>query len=202
MTDLVLISPHPAVRVGTHDLQFQHKVPVQLCTCDFQRSKSMWRLLTRTQQNVTRTGAWCPSTPPYPRLSSSLPPDHVLRLLLRPRRQKLLRHRRMTAPRCEMQRRVSTLRRGAAVRQAPPLSAQVRAPPPARVLATWSHRWIGRGVLYNSTPPTPPKSAAASLHSAASGSGQAGTFTLVTGACASPRTYAPLCTTPPQYQPV
>jgi hypothetical protein len=39
MTDLALISPHPAVRVGTRDLQFQRKVPVQLCTCNFQGSK-------------------------------------------------------------------------------------------------------------------------------------------------------------------
>jgi len=168
----------------------------------FSRVKSMWTILTRTQPNVIRTGAWCPSTPPYPRPSSPLPPHPVLRLLLRPRRQKLLHHRRMTILRSIVQRRLSILRRVAAVRQAPPLSSQVRAAPPARVLAEESHRWIGRGVLYNSTPPTPPKSAAASLHSAARGSGQAGTPSLRASACAPSRSYGPLGTTPPQYQPV
>ena len=66
-------------------------------------------------------------------LSASLtprPPHLGLRIGDRPRRQKLLHHRRMPVHRSPMQRRVSILRRAAAIRQAPPHAAQVRAPQP------------------------------------------------------------------------
>ena len=66
-------------------------------------------------------------------LSASLipHPSHLgLRIRDRPRRQKLLHHRRMPLHRSQMQRRASILRRAAALRQAHPLSALVRAPQP------------------------------------------------------------------------
>ena len=80
---------------------------------------------------MTDRGACCPPTPPYARPSFPLAPHIVLRLRARPRRQKLLHHPNMTSLRSPMQRRPSILRRAKLVRQAPPLSAQDRAPPPA-----------------------------------------------------------------------
>jgi hypothetical protein len=69
----------------------------------------------------------------FPILSppTSYPPHPILRVLGRPRRQKLLHQRRMAFFRSQMQRRASSLRRAASLRQDIPLFAQVRAPPPA-----------------------------------------------------------------------
>ena len=155
----------------------------------------------RTRTKMTRRGAWCPSTPPYPRPSFPLPPHRVLRLLFRPRRQKLLHHRRMTIQPSPNQRRVSILRRGAAVRQAPPSRRKCVRPTRTRPSRIEPPMDRARRPLQLHAPNTP-KSAAESLHSAASGSGQAGTPSLRASACAPSRTYRPLCTTPPQNQPV
>jgi len=59
------------------------------------------------------------------------PPHLGLRIRVRPRRQKLFHHRRMSDAHRRMQRRVSILRRAAVLRQAHPLASQVRAPHPA-----------------------------------------------------------------------
>ena len=76
------------------------------------------------------------ASPLDPALSTTLiprPPDLGLRIRDRPRRHKLLRHRRMPVPRSPMQRRESILRRAAALCQAHSLSAQVRSAPPTPV---------------------------------------------------------------------
>ena len=70
--------------------------------------------------------------PPSPPLPPPPPPSNLVRRVHgRPRRQKLLHHRRMTFDRSVMQRRPSILRCAAALRQATPLSSPARAPPPA-----------------------------------------------------------------------
>ena len=73
-----------------------------------------------------------PSTLPYATLNPH-PPHLGRRIRDRPRRQKLLHHRRMPLHCSIMQRRVSVLRRAAALNQARPFSAQVGSPPPTPV---------------------------------------------------------------------
>jgi len=74
-----------------------------------------------------------PLDPTLPAFLMPDPPHLGLRICDRPRCQKLLHHRRMPFQRSKMQRRVSILRRAAALNQAHQVSAQVNAPPPTPV---------------------------------------------------------------------
>ena len=129
-----LISHHQAVRIGTRNLQFQFK---------FMSSHALIGRSSLTKNPNKDNTKRC-VLPLDPSLSASRinprPPHIVLRRHVRLRRQKLPRHRRMPAPCSPMQRRVSILRRASAVvRQAPPLSAQVRASPPAPAAPSAPH---------------------------------------------------------------
>ena len=146
---MALVYHHQAVRVGARDLQVRPAIPVQLCIHSFGGAVSR-----RTQTKMIRRGSCCSSTPPYPRPSSPMPPHLVRRLHVRARRQKLLHHPSMTSLRSPMQRRPSVLLRATAVRQAAPLSTQVRAlrsaPAPPSVPHLHSTSQYGRAGAYGS----------------------------------------------------
>ena len=90
-------------------------------------------LLTYPDLNETQAKPQVKSHEEYHRqnrFSAGISPHHES-VFVRPRGQKLLHHRGMTLPHSQMQRPPSILRRMRALRQATPLAAQVRAPPPA-----------------------------------------------------------------------
>ena len=76
-----------------------------------------------------QTAELCYASRPTPIRTPLSPHRVLLRVRRGPCRQKQLHHRRMTFLRSDMQRRLSTLRRVAALRQAALSSARVRAPP-------------------------------------------------------------------------
>ena len=107
MRSLIKCVPSPSTQTQTHN---------KACCANHQHPES-------TNATPRRVSPFDPALSASP---ISGPPHLGLRIRDRPRRQKLLQHRRMPMPRSLMQRSGSTLRCAAALSQAHPLSAQVQ----------------------------------------------------------------------------